>query len=926
MLLKKLIKGCPKNLQNFRIKGIISDSRKIKKDFLFFALKGKNFDGEKFVKIAFKKGAVACVVSKKFKSKDKILQLIRSNNVSKLLKDVCKKFYKATPKNIFAVTGTNGKSSVADFFRQILLINKKTVATIGTLGVKMNNLSKKLNLTSPDLITTNHFLSLIRKKNINNVMIETSSHGLHQGRCDGINFRSGIFTNLSQDHLDYHKNMKNYFQAKMILFKKLLKKNKTVIIDKDIKQYKEIKKISQRRNLKIIESNKTLKILKNNKKRLKIFGNFQLKNLSIAIEAAKLCGIGSKKIFKNLDKIRSVEGRLCLIRKLKNQARIFVDFAHTPNALDVMLKDLKEEFPGSVFSVVFGCGGERDTKKRKLMAQIVEKHCDKIYITDDNPRGESPKNIRKDIITGFKKNNFFEIGNRKLAIKTAIHNSIQDEIIIIAGKGHENTQDYGKKIYKISDKQIINSVKNSFKDNTKRKTDENFAKKVFQISTKKKLPFKFDGISIDSKNVKKNNIFVAIKGKKRDGHNYTKDAIKNGASFCVVTKKQNINRCFTFKNSNQFLKKFAKNNRMFSKAKIIGVTGSTGKTSLKNLLGETLNLYKSTYFSPKSYNNQYGVPLSLSNLKFSNKFGIFEIGMSKKGEINNLAKLVTPDLGIITNVGEAHIENFKNVHGIARAKSEIINNIKKNGTLILKRDDIFFNFFKKKAKKRGLHLVTFGFSKNADVFPISQRRIGNLMIYKVKSFDKEYSFQTQNIRIENILATMAVLEVLKLDLDKFLKSIKLFSLPAGRGKFHKVKRYNKTFNLIDESYNSNPQSLKRAIINFSKLKIPVNKKKYFLMGDMLELGKKTKDYHTQISDVINKTNIDKLFVLGNYSFYTYKHLKSFKRGNILQSGQDFDEIFSNIIEKGDFLMIKGSNAIGLNVITNNIIQGKKNAL
>ena len=132
---------------------------------------------------------------------------------------------------------------------------------------------------------------------------------------------------------------------------------------------------------------------------------------------------------------------------------------------------------------------------------------------------------------------------------------------------------------------------------------------------------------------------------------------------------------------------------MSSKAKIIGVTGSTGKTSLKNLLGETLNLYKSTYSSPRSYNNQYGVPLSLSNLKFSHKFGIFEIGMSNKGEINNLAKLVSPDLGIITNVGEAHIENFKNIHGIAKAKSEIINNIKKNGTLILKRDDIFFFFF-----------------------------------------------------------------------------------------------------------------------------------------------------------------------------------------------------------------------------------------
>ena len=222
MLLKNLIKNCPLKLGNIKIKGICSDSRKIQKNDLFFALKGKKKDGNKFIKDVFKKG-VKVVICRKNSNVWTRNNLIKVNNINKLLEKACIKFYNKKPRNIIAVTGTNGKSSVADFFFQILKQQSISVASIGTLGLNTSHSSKKVDLTTPDLATIHRELFNL-KKGIDNVIIEASSHGLDQGRLNGINFKAGIFTNLSQDHLDYHKSMQNYFKAKMILFSKILKK------------------------------------------------------------------------------------------------------------------------------------------------------------------------------------------------------------------------------------------------------------------------------------------------------------------------------------------------------------------------------------------------------------------------------------------------------------------------------------------------------------------------------------------------------------------------------------------------------------------------------------------------------------------------------------------------------------------------------
>ena len=949
MLLKKIIKKIPINIQKINIKELSLDSRQVKKNYLFFAVKGTTSNGENYIIDAIKKGASVIVCETNYKIKNKKIPIIKVKNIKKIIADACASFYAVKPKNIIAVTGTNGKSSVVEFYHQILTAQKIPVASLGTLGIKSNNKVTKTNLTTLDIISLHRELAKIKTQGIDNVLLEASSHGLERGRLNGLNFKTAIFTNFSHDHLDYHKNMKNYLNAKLILFSNLLKKKKNIITDNRIPEFLRLKKISKKNNLNVLtigEKNSTIKFksikpsgnsqnifFSYNKKnyvvKIPLIGLFQIKNFFMSVLAAKLSGLDIKKTLNVAKNIREVNGRLQLIRTTPNHTKIFIDYAHTPDALESTLKTLKVHY-GIKPDVVFGCGGQRDKKKRSKMAKVCEMYAEKIYVTDDNPRNENPKLIRKMITSAFsKKKAFTEIPLRIEAIETAVINSKPNSIILIAGKGHETIQTYGKKIINISDKKIVTSIKAE-----KFKCDKKNYNKVFNAEIIKefikKNNAKFEGVSINSKQIKKDNLFIAIKGKNYDGHIFVKEALKNKANYCVVQKNINIlnkKKLIKCPSTYNFLNKLASLKRSYSNSKIIAITGSSGKTTLKTLLGKILSEYGKTYFSQKSYNNHIGVPLSLSNLENDHKYGVFEIGMSNKGEIRKLSNLVKPNIAIITNIGEAHIENFDNLNGIARAKSEIIENISKDGYLILNRDDKYFNYFSKLANKKKIKVLTFGKSNNSSAKLIKNKLYKNYNNLHFKILNKDVYLKVKNINsvtISNILSILLTLHILDLDLKK-INFLTNFQLIEGRGKVHLVSRYKKKFQLIDESYNANPSAVKNAINSFSNIKRN-NKKKFLLLGDMLELGKKAGNYHKNLAHFINQSGIDKLFVYGKNAFKTYQNTYKAKQGNILQNLSDFDEIFSDVINKNDYLMIKGSNATGLNKLSKIIISGRKNAL
>ena len=943
MQLKDYIPNIDKKFRKVSFSGISFESSKVKKNDIFFAIKGNNIDGNNFIPDAIKKGSRIIVSEKKNKKFQNRILFIYTKNIRKLLAEVSFKIYKKVPSNLIAVTGTNGKSSIADFYFQILKLNNKKVASIGTLGVKSNKINLNLSKTTINPLELGKILKKLKDQRIDNVIMEASSHGLKQNRLDGLQFSSGIFTNLSQDHLDYHKNLKNYLKAKLYLFENLLKKRGNVITDDEIPEFKKIKKIainkglrlhtlnSERKNFKILShsfdgESQVIKIrYKNSIKNinLNLIGKIQIKNILMAIIAAVKSNINLKKILTIVPKLNSIDGRFEKIGKIKNQSKVILDYAHTPEALKTCLLNLREQFPDKKITLLFGCGGNRDQNKRSKMGKIADDHSDEIYLTDDNPRYENPNKIRRDIKKGIKRKKVIEISNRAKAISEAIKNLNTGEILLVAGKGHEKIQDIGKRKIYFSDKRIIlgaikinnSNLSNNFKLNV-----------IKEVSGHKKLlsSLFLKQARINSKEVKKDDIFFAIKGKKNDGNRFVKQSFKRKASVAIVNRIQNnLNkrRQIKVKDTLKFLTDTSKILRKNINTKIIAITGSCGKTTLKELLGNSLKKISKVSISLKSYNNKYGVPLSLFNLNQNDDYGVLEVGMDKKGEIDYLSKIIRPDVSVITNINYAHAKNFRNINQIALAKSEIIHNTKSKGYVVLNADDNFFKLHKKLALKNNLKVISFGVkSQKSDVKFVNIKREGKNYKINIKTNNLKKFFLISNNFQNNIYNVLAALTVMNIYIDifKLNKNIFLnFEIPVGRGDFSKVKINNKYINLIDESYNSNPLSLKSAILNYDK--IDTNKsKKYLLLGDMLELGSHSKKLHQSIVPIINQTKVDKVFVKGKNAILIFKRLSKIKKGRVLYSKSQIIELIKNDLNNNDYLMIKASNATGFNKIVKDL--------
>ncbi len=948
MIIGNFLKKIELKFKSQYFSGLCFNSLDCKKNNIFFAIRGTKIDGNRFVNHAIKKGAKIIISNQKFEGLKKKVLFIRSLNVRKSLSEFAYAIYKDKPKNIIAVTGTNGKSSVADFYFQILKLNQKKVASIGTLGIKTQNYIKKISNTTIDPIALSISLNKLKKEKINNVILEASSHGLKQNRLDGLRFNIGIFTNLSHDHLDYHKTLDNYLESKLYLFKKLLKKDASIITDIEIPQYKKIKNVALKKNFSletISNKNGNLEIVshkyQNEKQIVKIrynkniyefetrlVGRIQIKNILMAMIAATKSGLSFKKIVNTINNIKPVSGRLEQIGVIKNDSKVILDYAHTPEALKKSLESLKEQFENRKISIVFGCGGNRDKAKRPMMGKIVNQYCDRIYLTDDNPRYENPKKIRESIKKNINKSKIYEISNRANAIKKAILNLKTGDILIVAGKGHEKTQQY-KKIKRLfsDEEEILNNI--TIKNKT---LSDNFKLNILkELNNANNISSKLEinNASINSKEINKNDIFFAIKGKNNDGNLFIKEAFKNGASLVITDKLTNNKNCLQVKNTLKFLTHASSILRENLPCKVIAITGSSGKTSLKELIGRSLKKTYNVTYSPKSFNNKYGVPISLFNLRRSDDFGIFEIGMDKKNEVNFLSKIIKPDVGIITNISYAHIKNFKNIKEIALAKSEIIQNVKENGYLVLNADDHFYTFHKKIALKRKLNVLSFSLKKrssNIYLNSIEKQKFKYKIYITINNIDKYFYFNTCfESDLKNLLASITIVSIYKninkLDCNYFYNH----KVPAGRGDISKIKLFKKKFYLIDHSYNSNPLSLNSALKNFDMIKLN-NDKKHLILGDMLELGKYSKKLHIDVVRNINKTSINNVNVIGKYMSEAYKILHKKKKGIILKNHSEIIDLIKNNINNNDYLMIKGSNSTGLNKLTSDIKSGKINAL
>ncbi|MCM8757883.1 MAG: UDP-N-acetylmuramoyl-L-alanyl-D-glutamate--2,6-diaminopimelate ligase [Candidatus Omnitrophica bacterium] len=477
MRLTELIKTIrPSRIINFKdidIKGITCDSRKVKKDFIFVAIKGFKDDGFRFIPEAIKRGAKVVVSYRMPKTKDiSGASCIIVKNTRKTLSELSSILFKAISQKIklIGITGTNGKTTTAYFIENILKRNGKAPLVIGTIDYHFKDKYFPSLNTTPSIEDTYNLFSEAVKEGINYAVMEVSSHALSQDRVAGLHFSYAIFTNLSRDHLDYHKRIENYFSSKAKLFLKLNREDFAIInyddpYGKKLLKLTKAKIISYGLNKKAdffaykikLRPQGSLFTVKSSQGRFDFFspliGRYNLYNILAGICFAFSEGLNLNSIREAMVEFNPPSGRLQKV-KVPLDYHVFVDYAHTPSALKEVLLTLKGIFKKRII-LVFGCGGDRDRGKRPQMGRIATELADLSIITSDNPRSEDPLKIAKDILRGIKKKNYKMIIDRKEAIFYALSSAKRDDVVLIAGKGHENYQIIKDKKFFFNDCKVV---------------------------------------------------------------------------------------------------------------------------------------------------------------------------------------------------------------------------------------------------------------------------------------------------------------------------------------------------------------------------------------------------------------------------------------------------------------------------------------
>ncbi len=453
------------------VSGLTVDSRAVKPGHVFFAVPGSKADGLAFVDKAVAAGAIAVVAERAPARLPVGVAFVPVENARRALALAAARLYPRQPGTIAAVTGTSGKTSVAAFARQIWEALGHPAASVGTVGVVTPARETYGSLTTPDPVALHRTLDELAGEGITHLAIEASSHGLDQHRLDGVRVAAGGFTNLSRDHLDYHPTVDAYLKAKLRLFDSLVADDGAAVIDVDHEHSDAVVAAARARGLRLVTVGRRgdgIRLIETKINgfaqailvehagetyalTLPLVGGFQVENALVAAGLVIATGGAPEKVFAALSSLKGAKGRLDLVGD-KDGAPVFVDYAHKPDALEKVLDALRP-YATRELVVVFGCGGDRDAGKRPLMGEIATRHADRVIVTDDNPRSESPAAIRKAILTAAP--GAAEIGDRAEAIRAAVASLEAGDVLLVAGKGHETGQIVGDRILPFSDHEAV---------------------------------------------------------------------------------------------------------------------------------------------------------------------------------------------------------------------------------------------------------------------------------------------------------------------------------------------------------------------------------------------------------------------------------------------------------------------------------------
>lgn len=892
---------------DIQVGAVRDDSRTVAPGDVFVAVRGLRVDGHAFIRTAVARGAVAVVVEDERAAVELRDELAASGatglptivvvaSTLAVLGVLVAKSYgtPASGMTLIGITGTNGKTTTTYLVEAILRAAEIQVGVISTVEIRFGTTVLPAAYTTPTPDILHDALAKMRAHGCTHVVMEVTSSALALERVAGLQFAVAAFTNLTQDHLDLHGSMEDYRTAKRRLFSHFTAPNGVAVINVDDPEGQQLQGVAattwavstnpdRPAPIHVIRAESSVRGIRMTVATPRgertiaskpLIGAYNVQNLALAIGIAEALAIAPEAIARGIE-TTAPPGRL---ERVANAAHldIFVDYAHTPDALHNVLATLRA-LTSRRLICVFGCGGDRDATKRPKMGAVVAEAADVVIITSDNPRTEDPHAIIDMILPAVPKP-FFVDTDRAVAIRAAIAEATPGDIVVIAGKGHEDyqviaTPDGGTTKIHFDDREqaaaaaaerafrTIEDIARDAGGNVVANAESAVRADDPRISSTRDSAGGIDRVVIDSRLARPGALYVAIRGETHDGHGFIANAMRAGAVGALVdraglatmrgaTKPVDTaptTPMIVVDDTRIALGALAKAHRRAWTAadkKVIAITGSAGKTTTKELTRAALAMAGTTHAAHGSFNNETGVPLTLLALRAFHQFCVVEMGMRGEGQIEYLTKIAEPDIAVVVNAGTAHIELLGSTDAIAKAKAEIWRGLSSSGVVVRPARDPRLETWAK-AHAPGAHHVTFGEASDgaADIALVDYTPVANGAVATITAFGARHQLQLQLVGRHAAIdacAAVAAAYAAGVPIERALAGIARQQPVAMRGEVVDVHGRK----VIVDCYNANPASMAAALHTLAER--ATTGRALAVLGDMLELGSHAETAHREI--------------------------------------------------------------------------------
>jgi murE/murF fusion protein len=894
------------------VRAITADSRKVQPGTVFVAVSGARHRGLDFVPAALEAGAIAVVLDEPLH--DPQVPVLKVEDARAAVGPLAAALHDHPSRrlHVVGITGTNGKTTTSVLVAQLCHAAGLRAAAIGTLGIWTPEGTRQGSMTTPDPADLQAILANLRDEGVTHVAMEVSSHALDQHRVAGVQFAVTLWTNLSRDHLDYHGTEEAYAQAKSRLFRDFQARHAFVNADDVLvrKVWEEGRAQAwslgatpaaehQLTGLHIDASGLTAVLQSRDLPDLPLqcplLGRHNAENLVAAVLACRALGIDDSVLIDAVSHLQAPRGRL---EPVANDlgALVLVDYAHTPDALEQVLAALRPLVATNARLItVFGCGGDRDRGKRPVMGRIAAQGADLSLVTSDNPRSEQPEAILADIEAGC-----IAVGADKLlklvpstladrqgraayllepdrdqAIRRAIFVLQRGDVLLIAGKGHETTQTLGTQVRPFDDAAVA-----------RRWLQQHRATHATAV-VEKSSGFTFDGPSArtacgghllvagtrwthalctDSRQLGEGALFVALRGDRFDGGAFVLEAIRQGAAGVVCETGSGRPHLQEAQERGTFvlevpdalvaLGALSLLYRQRFSPLVVGVTGSNGKTTTKELTALALSPLGNVLATQGNFNNRIGVPLTLARLDASHRAAVVEMGMSEPGEITLLAAMALPTIGVVTNIGEAHLQGLGTLAAIASEKADLLRALPPDGVAILPVGEPLLEAI---VATLACKIVRFGHQGDVRLTGVvTTEGMTQRFTADVHGTQVQVTLPGLGVHLaHNALAALAVAHAAGVDLHAAAQALGRYQ-PVGQ---RMLPSHIGPWLVLEDCYNANPRSTETALDTLATLPRP----HVAVLGSMLELGESSAELHARVGRHAAVTGVDLLVGLGDHS-------------------------------------------------------------